>query len=292
MFRSNYQRAGLILLFTLPFLIPLFIFWIIPLFCAGYISLTDWDMIKPHYNWVGFGNYSELLKNADFYKALWNTFIFGAGTIIPTIILGLGAALMLQKHFKGDQIYKILIFSPWITPMVVISIVWSWIFEPHSGFANYILSFFGSPGLEWLRSSKTAMLSVIIVTIWKGLGWTMLFYLGALQKVPEEMYEAADVDGANYFQTLMNITVPLISPTTLFLTVVNLINSIQAFDQIRVLTQGGPAGSTRTLLYMYYQRAFESFETGVASALAIIILFIIVILSFINNFFSKRWVYY
>ena len=290
--KSNVQRIGLILLFTLPFLIPLFLFWIIPLFCAGYISFTDWDMIKPIFNYVGFENYIEIFGNLDFYKALWNTLTFSAGVIIPTIILGLGVSLIFQNSLKGSALYKIIIFSPWITPMVAISIVWSWIFEPDVGFANYLLNFLGCTGLEWLKSSKTAMLAIIIVTVWKGLGWTMLFYLGALEKVPESVYEAADVDGANYLQTLVHITIPLISPTTVFLIVINLISTVQAFDQIKVLSQGGPAGSTRTLIYMYYQSAFENFDVGMASALSIIVLVIIVILSLINNYFSTKWVYY
>jgi len=120
----------------------------------------------------------------------------------------------------------------------------------------------------------------------------MIFYLGALEKVPDTVYEAADVDGSNYLTTLTHITIPLISPTTLFLVVINLINTIQAFDQIKVLTEGGPAGSTRTLLYMYYQKAFENFEVGMASALSIIILLIILVLSLVNNYFSKKWIYY
>ena len=289
---AYFKRIGLILLFTFPFLIPLFLFWILPLFSAGYISFTDWDMIKPAFNFVGFENYIMLLKNQDFYRALWKTCTFSLGVIIPTIVLGFLTSLLLQKQLRGSALYKMIIFSPWITPMVAVSIVWSWIFDPDAGFANYLLSLMHQPGLEWLKSSKTAMLSVIIITVWKGLGWTMLFYLGALEKVPESVYEAADTDGANYFQTLTQVTIPLISPTTLFLVVVNLINTVQAFDQIKVLTQGGPAGSTRTLLYMYYQSAFETFEAGMASAISIVILFIIVGASFINHLISKKWIYY
>ncbi|MDF2879357.1 MAG: sugar transporter permease [Clostridia bacterium] len=292
MAESNYKKIGLILVFTLPFLLPLVIFWVIPLFAAGYISLTDWDMIRPDYNRVGFSNYIALFNDVDFYKALWHTIVFSVGVIVPTIILGLGASLLLQKPFRGAAVYKVIIFSPWITPMVAVSIVWSWIFEPDTGFANYLLGFLGHPGLEWLKSSKTALLAVIIVTIWKGIGWTMIFYLGALEKVPDTVYEAANVDGANYLTTLTHITIPLISPTTLFLIVINLINTIQAFDQIKVLTEGGPAGSTRTLLYMYYQKAFENFEVGMASALSMIILLIILVLSLVNNYFSKKWIYY
>lgn len=286
------RDKGRIALFTLPFLIPLFIFWVIPLFGAGYISFTDWDMISPEMTFVGLSNYKELFTNPDFYKALKNTLVFSLGVIIPTIVFGLGIALLFQKNFRGSSFYKFIIFSPWITPMVAVSIVWSWILDPTNGIANMILNTLGHPGLEWLKSSKTAMLGVIIVTIWKGLGWTMIFYIGALEKIPESLYEAADVDGANYFQRLRKITLPMISPTTLFLVVTNMINCIQVFDQIDVLTQGGPAGSTRTLLYMYYQSAFENFEVGMASAISVVVLMITVILAALNSYFSKRWVYY
>ena len=230
--------------------------------------------------------------NPDFYAALKNTVAFSLGVIVPTIVLGLSVALLFQKNFRGSGLYKFIIFSPWITPMVAVSIVWSWIFDPTNGIANMILKALGQPGLEWLKSSKTAMLGVIIVTIWKGLGWTMIFYIGALEKIPETLYEAADVDGAHYFQRLFKITLPLISPTTLFLVVTNLVNCIQVFDQIDVLTQGGPAGSTRTLLYMYYQSAFQNFEVGMASAISIVVLMITVILAIINSYFSKRWIHY
>ena len=283
---------GRILVFILPVLLPLFIFWIVPLFSAAYMSLTDWDMISPEMNFVGLLNYKELFMSSDFYVALKNTVVFSVGVIIPTIVLGLGVALLCQKNFRGSGFYKFIIFSPWITPMVAVSIVWSWIFDPVSGIANMILNALGQPGLEWLKSSKTAMLSVIIVTVWKGLGWTMIFYIGALEKIPETLYEAAELDGAHYFQRLFKITLPLISPTTLFLVVTNLINCIQVFDQIDVLTQGGPAGSTRTLLYMYYQSAFQNFEVGRASAISIVVLMITVILAIINSYFSKRWVHY
>ena len=286
------RDKGRIALFTLPFLIPLFIFWVIPLFGAGYISFTDWDMISPEMTFVGLSNYKELFTNPDFYKALKNTLVFSLGVIIPTIVFGLGIALLFQKNFRGSSFYKFIIFSPWITTMVAVSIVWSWILDPTNGIANMILNTLGHPGLEWLKSSKTAMLGVIIVTIWKGLGWTMIFYIGALEKIPESLYEAADVDGANYFQRLRKITLPMISPTTLFLVVTNMINCIQVFDQIDVLTQGGPAGSTRTLLYMYYQSAFENFEVGMASAISVVVLMITVILAALNSYFSKRWVYY
>ncbi|MDU4659836.1 MAG: sugar ABC transporter permease, partial [Clostridium butyricum] len=212
--------------------------------------------------------------------------------LVPTIALGLLAAVILRKKITGSAIYKAIIFSPWVTPTVVISIVWSWIFEPQYGLANYILQLLNMPKSQWLQSSDTAMTAVILVTVWKGFGWAMIFYLTALERVPKELYEAAAVDGAGSWQKFKKITLPLISPTTFFLTIITTINSIQAYDQIQVLTQGGPSGSTRTILYLYYQTAFENFNIGEATSIAVIILLIIGALAGIQFIASKKWVHY
>ncbi|WP_342513845.1 sugar ABC transporter permease [Sporosarcina sp. FSL K6-1522] len=278
--------------FLLPVGIPLTLFWVIPNLYSLGISFTDWDFMVIGFNFVGLDNYIDLFTQPFFIQALLNTLYFGVGTIVPTIVLGLGFALFFQKNFKGSTIYKLLIFSPWVTPTVAISIVWSLLYEPDYGIINKTLGLFGIPGLDWLQSSKTAMLAVIIVTVWKLIGWTMIFYIGALEKVPDSLYEAASIDGANSWEKLKNITLPLVSPTTFFLIVINTITSIQAYDQIKILTQGGPSGSTRTLLYLFFQQAFEEFEMGSATAIAFFILIITVLLSVINKVIGDKWVNY
>lgn len=280
------------MLFILPALIPLAVFWIWPMIMAVFMSFTNWDYMSSNYDIVGFDNYKSIFLSSEFYDAFKNTIIFTIGTLIPTVAGGLFAAMLLKEKFKGSFIYKAVIFSPWITPTVAISIVWSWIFEPQYGLANYILQIIGIPKSQWLQSSDSAILGVIIVTVWKGLGWAMVFYLTALERVPKELYEAASVDGADTLDKFKNITLPLISPTTFFLIIITIINSFQAYDQIQVLTQGGPSGSTRTLLYMYYQTAFENFNIGEATALATVILVIIGLLSLIQFTTSKKWVHY
>ena len=257
-----------------------------------FISFTDWDYISTEYNMVGLDNYKELLSDEAFYSALKNTFVFMLGTVIPTIILGLGIAILLKGNMKGSSIYKAIIFSPWITPTVAVSIVWCWIFNPDTGLANYILGLFHLTKLQWLESSQTAMLSVMIVTIWKQMGWAMVFYITALEKVPEGLYEAGQVDGAGKFKLFKHITLPLISPTTFFLSIILMIDSLKAYDAIRVLTQGGPSGSTRTILYLYYETAFENFNTGQATAIATVLLIIVALLALIQFAASKKWVYY
>ena len=281
-----------VLMFILPALIPLGVFWLFPMGEAIFMSFTDWDYMSSAYNIVGFENYRNIFSDSIFYDALKNTLIFTLGTLVPTIALGLLAAVILRKKITGSAIYKAIIFSPWVTPTVVISIVWSWIFEPQYGLANYILQLLNMPKSQWLQSSDTAMAAVILVTVWKGFGWAMIFYLTALERVPKELYEAAAVDGAGSWQKFKKITLPLISPTTFFLTIITTINSIQAYDQIQVLTQGGPSGSTRTILYLYYQTAFENFNIGEATAIAVIILLIIGALAGIQFIASKKWVHY
>ena len=290
--KKRIGKAARILLFILPAVIPLCIFWIWPMIKAIFMSFTDWDYMSSNYNIVGFDNYKELFSNNMFYNALKNTFVFTVGTLIPTIIGGLAIAMVLKKNIKRSALYKAIIFSPWITPTVAISIVWNWIFEPQYGFANYILQLLNLPKSQWLQSSDTAMIGVIIVTVWKGFGWAMVFYLTALERVPKHLYEAAAIDGANSWEKFINITLPLISPTTFFLTIITTINSLQAYDQIQVLTQGGPSGSTRTILYMYYQTAFEQFNIGQATAIATVILVIIGVLSGVQFIASKKWVHY
>lgn len=281
-----------VLMFILPALIPLGVFWLFPMGEAIFMSFTDWDYMSSAYNIVGFENYRNIFSDSMFYDALKNTLVFTLGTLVPTIALGLLAAVILRKKITGSAIYKAIIFSPWVTPTVVISIVWSWIFEPQYGLANYILQLLNMPKSQWLQSSDTAMTAVILVTVWKGFGWAMIFYLTALERVPKELYEAAAVDGAGSWQKFKKITLPLISPTTFFLTIITTINSIQAYDQIQVLTQGGPSGSTRTILYLYYQTAFENFNIGEATAIAVIILLIIGALAGIQFIASKKWVHY
>ncbi|NOW24316.1 multiple sugar transport system permease protein [Clostridium butyricum] len=281
-----------VLMFILPALIPLGVFWLFPMGEAIFMSFTDWDYMSSAYNIVGFENYRNIFSDSMFYDALKNTLVFTLGTLVPTIALGLLAAVILRKKITGSAIYKAIIFSPWVTPTVVISIVWSWIFEPQYGLANYILQLLNMPKSQWLQSSDTAMTAVILVTVWKGFGWAMIFYLTALERVPKELYEAAAVDGAGSWQKFKKITLPLISPTTFFLTIITTINSIQAYDQIQVLTQGGPSGSTRTILYLYYQTAFENFNIGEATSIAVIILLIIGALAGIQFIASKKWVHY
>lgn len=280
------------LLFILPAMIPLLVFWILPVIFSGGLSFTDWDMMSEKIRFMGLKNYTSLLRDPNFGRVLKNTLVFAVGSTIPTIFLGMMTALVMNGARKGTGIYRTIIFAPYITPMVAISVVWSWIFEPRVGILNFIMRLAGLPESQWLQSSRSAMVSVLIVTIWKSLGWTMIFYMEAIRKVPQNLLESAAIDGAGGFWKFVKITLPMISPTTFFLVIMSTISSLQAYDQIQVLTQGGPAGATRTLLYYYYQEAFQNFNTGKASAVAVILVIITVILSLAETRISKKMVFY
>ncbi len=290
--KNKIRKIVKVLFFTLPAMIPMTLFWIYPILRSGWLSFTDWDYMTPEYNYVGVENYTAVLTNSSFWSAFKTTFLFAIGTIIPIIILGLSVALLLGNEIKGKAIYRFLVFSPWVTPTVAISIVWSWIFEPKGGLANEILVNLGLPKLQWLSSSETALMSVIIVTVWKAVGYSAIFYLTAIDKIPRDRYEAASLDGAGFWKKLIYITLPGVSPTTFFLCIITMVDALKAYDQIQILTQGGPAGSTRTLTYLFYQLGFEQFKMGQASAVAIIIVVITVALSYTQFRLSKKWVNY
>ncbi len=280
------------ILFIIPAMLPLLVFWILPVIFSGGLSFTDWDMMSEDIKFMGFKNYTSLLRDPNFGRVLKNTLVFAVGSTIPTIFLGMMIALVMDGASKGAGLYRTIIFAPYITPMVAISVVWSWIFEPRVGILNFVMRLVSLPESQWLQSSKTAMISVLIVTTWKSLGWTMIFYMEAIRKVPKSLLESASMDGANGFWRFIKITLPMISPTTFFLVIMSTISSLQAYDQIQVLTQGGPAGATRTLLYYYYQEAFQNFNTGKASAVAVILVIITVILSLAETRISKKTVFY
>ncbi|WP_300408664.1 sugar ABC transporter permease [Lagierella sp.] len=276
------------LIYILLPLLPLLIFWFIPMIVSLLLSFTDWDYISPKFNVVGISNYTDILQSGAFWQAFKNTILFGLGTVLPTLIIGFLMALLIEKIRRGKEIFQGLLFAPWITPMVAMSIVWSWMFRPEVGLINYCLSFLGIEGPNWLMDSKTALIAVMIVTVWKTAGWAMLYYADAISKIPKDLFEVGDLEGATFFQRIRYIYLPMTMKTTLFLGIISLINSIQAYDQISVLTGGGPAGSTRTLLYLFYQMAFEQFNMGKATTVAMIMVIITGILASGMFYVQKR----
>ncbi|MFF2091594.1 carbohydrate ABC transporter permease [Paenibacillus sp. NPDC058174] len=290
--RSAIAQEFKALLFTLPAMVPLTVFWFAPLVYVIYLSFMEWDFMNPVKVFVGLENYQNLFSNPAFYESLRISILFCLGSVLPVVIVGLALAMLLSSKFKGGALYRTLMFSPWVTPTVAVSIVWSWIYEPDVGLANNLLRFIGIDGIRWLEDPNWALIGVLLVTVWKSAGWCMIFYLVAIKNVPPELLEAAELDGASGWRKFTNVTLPLISPTTFFLIVVQTIQALQAYDQINVLTQGGPAGSTRTLLYLYYQSAFDSFQIGEASSVAITLIVGCVVLSLFSFVVGRRNVHY
>ncbi|WP_372634948.1 carbohydrate ABC transporter permease [Cohnella sp.] len=280
------------LLFTLPAMVPLTLFWFVPLGYVVYLSFMEWDFMSPDKLFVGLDNYRNLLVDPAFYQALRVTALFCLGSVVPVIVIGLSLALLFNGRMRAGAFYRLLMFSPWVTPTVAVSIVWSWIYEPEVGLANSVLRGVGLDGIRWLQDPQWALVGVLIVTVWKSAGWCMIFYLVALRNIPSDLLEAAQLDGAGGLRKLVSVTLPLISPTTFFLIIVQLIQAMQAYDQINVLTQGGPAGSTRTLLYLYYQSAFDAFRIGEASSVAIALIVGCVLLSLVSFVVGRRTVHY
>ena len=279
-------------IFVTPSLLFLGVFMIWPMFFSFFLSFTRWDFISPKIEIVGLQNFIRMLSNPLFYKVLKNTFIFTLGTLIITMILALLLAIVLNQKLRVKSFYRGLIFSPYITPMVVISIVWMWIYNPEYGLANYFLNIIGLPKLMWLSDTKWALPAIIILSIWQSMGYYMILYLAGLQSIPDSLYEAAEIDGAGGLNKFIKITFPLLSPTTFFIVIIAFLQSFQVFDQISVMTGGGPSNSTNVMVYYLYQNAFMFFKVGYASAIAIVIFIILFLITFIQFKMSQKWVFY
>jgi multiple sugar transport system permease protein len=276
--------AGLI--FILPALIGTLIFIVIPVFCSFGLSFTKWDLLNP-IELVGLENYKTLFHDALFYKILLNTVVFALSTSILGVIIPLVLANILNSKIRGSEFFKTAYFLPFITPMVVIGIVWGWIFDPNIGLLNNLLHLH----INWLYDSKFAMPALIMVSVWKLIGYNMIIFLSALSAVSQSLFEASKIDGANAFQTFKNVTVPVLSPTIFFVVIVTAISSFQVFDLIYLMTQGGPFDSTNVLVYAIYKNAFEYFNVGYSCSIAYVLFVIILILTLIQWALRKKLVY-
>lgn len=273
-------------IFIAPAILGTFIFILIPVICSFGLSFTSWDMLNP-INFVGLENYKLLLKDGLFYKILLNTIVFALSTSILGVIIPLILAAILNSKIRGSEFYKTAYFLPFITPMVVVGIVWAWIFDPNIGFLNQVLNIH----INWLYDSKFAMPALIIVSVWKLIGYNMIIFLSAFSSISQSLFEAAKIDGANAYQTFKNVTIPLLSPTIFFVVIITAISSFQVFDLIYLMTQGGPFDSTNVLVYSIYKNAFEYFNIGKASAIAYVLFVIILVLTLIQWHFRKKIVY-
>lgn len=273
-------------IFLLPAAVGTIVFIVIPVFFSFFLSFCDWDLLSD-ITFVGFSNYKELLQSSEFALILKNTFVFSLSTTIIAIIIPLVLAACLNSKIRGAEFFKTAYFLPFVTPMIVIAIVWEWIFDPNFGLLNHILKLH----INWLYDTKTAMLALILVSAWKLIGYNMVIFLSGFSTINQSLYEAAKIDGANPAKTFFKITLPLLSPTVFFVAIITTISSFQVFDLIYLMTQGGPLNSTNVLVYWIYKNSFEFFNIGEASASAYILFLIIFVLTYMQWIMRKKWVF-
>ncbi len=280
------KESSVAWIFILPALIGTLIFIIIPVICSFGLSFTDWDLLGP-VEFIGFKNYLDLFNEPLFFKILLNTVVFAISTSVLGVIIPLLLASVLNTRIRGSEFYKTAYFLPFITPMIVIGVIWEWIFDPNIGLLNQFLHLH----INWLYDVNFALPALIIVSVWKLIGYNMIIFLSALSGISQSMFEAAKIDGANPFQTFVNVTVPLLSPTIFFVVIITTISSFQVFDLIYLMTQGGPLDSTNVLVYAIYKNAFEFFNIGKASAIAYVLFVIILVLTLVQWNLRKKIVY-
>jgi multiple sugar transport system permease protein len=274
-------------LMNAPGLFLLATFILYPVVVSLWVSLHDWDLIEPDRPFVGLQNYREVMADGAFWAAIGHTVYLTVGSIIPAMAIGLGLALLLNTQLRALGLFRAMYYLPAITPLVIAAIVWKWVYNADYGLANYYLLQLGliDHPIQWLGSKHLAMPSVIVMGIWVSVGFNMIVYLAGLQAVPAELYEAAEVDGANAWQRFRRITFPLVAPTTFFLLIVQTIWGMQAFDQVFVMTSGGPpgpGGATTTVVYYLWQQGFRFFRMGYASAMAYTVFLLLLVVSFLQ----------
>ncbi|MEW5816083.1 MAG: sugar ABC transporter permease [Spirochaetota bacterium] len=281
---SNLSTASICLL---PGTIIFGTFNIFPIIYSGYLSLLTWDGLSTQREFAGFSNYAQLFVSGEFWNSILVTLYYMAGLTALSIITGLLIALALNEKVKGRLFFRTLYFIPVVTSTIAGAIVWRYLFDPGSGFINIFLRSFGLRGPGWLNSSLWAMPTVISLGVWKRLGFNMIIYLAGLQSISKEYYEAAKVDGAGRMARFTRITLPLLTPITSMLVIMSVIDSFLVFDQIFVMTSGGPLKSTDVIGFLLYRFAFRYFKLGFASAVGCLIFILIFIITIFQRKFLR-----
>lgn len=282
-----YYKKYIPYLFLIPALVLLGVFFFLPFFQTFIISLKDFsDIYNP--SWVGLANYSLLLHSKEFYITLFNTFLFLILVVPFLSVFPLIVAVFINQKIKGISIYKVLIYLPVIVSIVVVAIAFKWLYA-QEGILNYFIQLLHIPPIGWLTDTKFAMLSVALVTIYKGVGYYMMIYLSSLISVPKDLYEASEIDGANELYKHLTVTIPHLMPTIALVVTVSSISALKVFAEIYVMTKGGPLNSTKTIVYYIYERAFENLDLSTASCASVVLLAVILVFSIINiTFFENK----
>jgi len=267
--------------FIAPAMLIFFVFTLLPVGYAFYLSFTNYDVFTRQ-DWIGAANYVDVFQDEFFVRAFWNTATYTVWSIPLSMGIGLGLALLLNQKLRGLGFYRTVYYVPVVTSMVAVAMIWIQLFDPLYGVISNALEAIGLKGVDWLGDPNLAMPSIIAVSVWKVIGWNMLIYLAGLQGIPEYLKEAAAIDGATRWQTLWRVIVPLLAPTTFFIFVTSFIGAFQVFDQVYVMTGGGPANATTTLVQQIYNSAFRNFNMGYAAALSFVLFGIILVVSLVS----------
>lgn len=282
--RGKYVALAVLLL---PSLLGMSAFYILPIVSSFVLSFTRWDLLTPM-QWIGIENYLTALADPAVQQALRNTLLFILGYLPAVVAIGLGLALLLNRRLRGRTVFRAIYFVPVVTSWVAVSLVWKWLLNPQYGLVNWGLSLIGIKGPGWLFDPDWAMAGVVLTTIWKDIGFVAVIYLAGLQEIPENLGEASDLDGATAWQRFWSITWPMLAPTTFFVTTISLISSFQVFDQVFIMTGGGPVGATTTMVQLIYKNAFSYGQMGYASAISWILFALIFFVTITQNILQKR----
>ena len=277
-FSTERRQAVAGYLFISPAMLIFFIFTLLPVAYTLFLSFTNYDVFT-RMDWIGARNYEDVFQDELFWRALWNTATYTLWSIPLSMSIGLGLALLLNQKLRGLGLYRTVYYVPVVTSMVAVAMIWIQLFDPLYGVISNGLETIGLKGIDWLGDPNLAMPSIIAVSVWKVIGWNMLIYLAGLQGIPEYLKEAAAIDGANRWQSFWKIILPLLSPTTFFILVTSLIGAFQVFDQVYVMTGGGPANATTTLVHQIYNAAFKALDMGYAAAMSFVLFGIILVVS-------------
>ncbi|MCK2216108.1 sugar ABC transporter permease [Actinomadura sp. ATCC 31491] len=289
--RGRWRHAATVAVFLLPSLVPLTLYTLIPMVGSFWTSLHEWDLITDM-RWVGLGNYADLLGDADTRAAFLHTLYFIAGYLPLVYLGGLGLAVLLDRRMPARALLRGVYFLPVITSWVVVALMWKWLLNPASGIVNWALGLVGVHGPGWWTDPGWAMPSIILASAWKDLGFVMIILLAGLQAIPREYQEAAMVDGATAWRRFRHITLPLLSPSTFFVVVISLINGFQVFDQVKIMTGGGPGGATQVVVSQIYDLTFRYGRAGAASALSWLLFALVLLVTVVQIRGQRRWVTY
>ncbi len=274
-------------LFLLPAVVVLVLFFFIPFFQTIGLSFFGYDSSLYNPDFVGLDNYKKLITSPVFYKVMANTFIYLIFAVPFLTVFPLFLAILINQKIRCVTLYKILIYLPVIVSIVVAAIAFKWLYA-QTGILNYFVEQLGYNPIGWLTDPKYSLYSVAIVTIWKGVGYYMMIYLASLMSVPQDLYEACDIDGASFFRKHLTVTVPHLMPTIALVSTISAISAMKVFAEIYVMTKGGPLNSSKTIVYYIYERAFENLDLGYASALSVVLLVVVLAFSIINVVFFEK----